>query len=430
MRVPKALVFAAGHGTRLRPLTDVRPKCLVPIAGRPLLEYWLVALADAGVREVWINTHHLRDQVQAFIRDVNGRGAQLVTELFEPHLLGSAGTVAANGELAGEADLFLVYADNYSAVDLSAMLAYHRRHGDPLTMMLFRAPNPRDCGIAQLDLEGRVVEFEEKPAHPRGNLANAGVYVVSAAAYREIAGARAADLGRDVLPRFVGRMRGWTFDGCHIDIGTPEGYARAAAEAGQVNAVRGIGDSGLRAAVFLNRDGVLAERENAGQASDEASPARGAAPAIVALRRAGYACVLLVPEATSTIGDRSAPHERLCERFAAEGAIFDGVYRRRGASSSAETAQGGPGHEADAGLRCLAADLKIDLARSWFIDAPVGATSTGSSASDRDGITVMRASTGADVPSSPEWRCRTTPDLQRAVGLVLNSSATGRQALA
>jgi mannose-1-phosphate guanylyltransferase len=232
MPIPKALILAAGLGTRLRPLTDDVPKCLLPVGGRSLLDYWLIALADAGVRDVTINTHHLPEQVRRFIATVNARGVQRVVESFEPRLLGSAGTVAANRHLAEDADeLFLIYGDNFSSLNLSAVLQYHREHGDPVTMVAFHAPNPRDCGIVQRDEDGRVVEFEEKPALPRGNLANAGVYVASAAAYMEMADQQAFDLGRDVLPRFVGRMRAWVHEGCHVDIGTPDGYSSARVEA-------------------------------------------------------------------------------------------------------------------------------------------------------------------------------------------------------
>ena len=175
MRPPKALLLAAGPGTRLRPLTDRVPKCLVPIAGRPLLDYWLMALADAGVRQVTINTHHLRDQVRDHITAVNARGGQQIAEAFEPRLLGSAGTVSCNRAFADDCDeLLLIYADNFSDVDLRAMLAYHRSHGDPVTMLLFRASDPRACGIVQLDDEGHITDFhgeargtDERPGERR-----------------------------------------------------------------------------------------------------------------------------------------------------------------------------------------------------------------------------------------------------------------------
>src|SRR3954453_19018924 len=144
----KAIVLAAGLGTRLRPLTDSIPKCLVPIAGRPLLDYWVDLLAEAGVREARVNNHAHPEQVRAYVEDVARSGRLRLAESYEPELLGSAGTIAANADLAdGCDDVIIIYADNFSDVDLGRMLAYHRGHGDAFTMLLFHAPNPRACGI-------------------------------------------------------------------------------------------------------------------------------------------------------------------------------------------------------------------------------------------------------------------------------------------
>ncbi len=235
----KVLLLAAGLGTRLYPLTERVPKCLVPIAGRPLLDYWFDRLAEAGLREVLINTHHLAGLVRAYIRRINESGEFSVTEAFEPHLLGSAGTVRANRSFADDADhCLIVYADLFSDVDLSDFLRFHRSHGDPFTMLLFRAPDPRACGIAELDAEGRIIAFEEKPRHPASHLANGGVYAVTADAYREIADMNRFDIGYQVLPAFVGRMRGWEWSGYHRDIGSPEALRRASEDAPLVLAGR------------------------------------------------------------------------------------------------------------------------------------------------------------------------------------------------
>ena len=201
------------------------------ILGRPLLDYWFEALARADVNRVRVNTHHLPESVRDFLAAKCNDGFD-AAESFEPELLGSAGTVTANRDLAdGADDVLLIYADNLSSVDLADMIRFHRSHGDPMTMLLFRAENPSACGIAELDDVQRVIGFEEKPDDPKSDLANAGVYIVSADAFREIADMNAFDLGFDVLPKFVGRMRGYSFDGYHRDIGTLEALEAAEREA-------------------------------------------------------------------------------------------------------------------------------------------------------------------------------------------------------
>jgi mannose-1-phosphate guanylyltransferase len=215
----KALLLAGGIGSRLRPITDATPKCLVDIAGRPLLEYWFQALGKAGIRDVLINTHHLPEPVRLFLKQKNKQGFRSV-ETYEPQLLGSAGTITANPDWADDADdVVIIYADNLSDMDIAELMTFHRDHGDPMTMLLFHAPNPKACGIAELDDDGGVITFEEKPAEPKSDLANAGVYVVTAAAWREVVAMKAFDLGFDVLPCFVGRMRGHIHHGYHRDIG-------------------------------------------------------------------------------------------------------------------------------------------------------------------------------------------------------------------
>lgn len=227
-----ALLLAGGLGTRLRPLTDTLPKCLVPIAGRPLLDIWMDALDRAGVGEVRVNNHHLPDVMRAYLERA-GRERELdVTEAYEPELLGSAGTVAANADLADSADVVLViYADNLSDVDLAWLLSEHAGHAHPATMLLFRTDYPEKCGIAELDADGLVTSFVEKPREPKSDLANAGVYALDAALYREIAELRAFDLGFDVLPGLVGRMHGASWDGYHRDVGTHESLERARSDA-------------------------------------------------------------------------------------------------------------------------------------------------------------------------------------------------------
>lgn len=238
-RTARVLLLAGGLGTRLRPITDTVPKCLVPIAGRPLLDYWLDLFGEAGLREIRINTHHLPDAVRAYIANTNAAGRFHMSEAYEPTLLGSAGTVTANRDLAnGATHVLIVYADNLSDVNLNGMIAFHEGHGDPMTMMLFRAPRPENCGIATLDEDKRVIRFVEKPKEPESDLANAGLYVLDADAYREVADMRAFDFGFDVLPKFVGRMRGWLWPGYHLDIGTHEALARAE---GDVKALRAVG---------------------------------------------------------------------------------------------------------------------------------------------------------------------------------------------
>jgi mannose-1-phosphate guanylyltransferase len=224
----KAVLLAAGLGTRMGEITRTTPKCLLPVAGRPLLGRWLDQLARAEVAEVLVNTHHLAERVRDWLASV--RPPLPVRLVHEPELLGSAGTLAENRAfLAGEPAFLVAYADNASTVDLRELVAEHRADV-AATLGLFRVPDPERRGIVELGPGGLVTAFVEKPARPRSNLAWAGLLVGSAALLDAIPPERPCDLGHHVLPRLVGRARGVPIRGYHADVGTPEAYAATCAD--------------------------------------------------------------------------------------------------------------------------------------------------------------------------------------------------------
>lgn len=223
----KAFVLAAGLGTRLRPLTDRVPKCLVEVAGRPMLDHWLDALSSAAVDEVLVNVHHLHELVEEHI-DARAARPPFVRVVHEPELLGSAGTLRANREFVdGEPCFLVVNADNLTTFDIRRLMEAHLAAPSLGTLAVFHAPHPEQCGILQVEA-GRVVGFQEKPAHPVGDLANAGLYVFDAAVLDLIEGEPPIDVGRHLLPLLVGRSRvvdvGEEF---FLDIGTPEALEHA-----------------------------------------------------------------------------------------------------------------------------------------------------------------------------------------------------------
>lgn len=223
----KAFLLAAGLGTRLRPLTDRTPKCLLRIGNRTLLDIWLDELARVGVDEVLLNTHHLAALVREHV--ARRTGGPTVRLAYEPALLGSAGTLVANrGFVEGE-DMFLaVNADNLTDFDLELLVDEHRAGGAIATLTLFHAPDPRACGIVEVGGDGRMTGFVEKPADPPGDLANAGVYAFSPAVLDLVAEPLPRDIGFDLLPRLVGRARALDMGRAYfIDIGTPAALARA-----------------------------------------------------------------------------------------------------------------------------------------------------------------------------------------------------------
>lgn len=225
----RAILLAAGCGTRLRPLTNKIPKCLVPIKGRPLLDIWLERLTRAGVGPFLINTHHLADQVETFIESSSYR--EQVRLVRERQLLGTAGTLVANLDFFRGEDGMLIHADNYCLADFRAFMQAHRQRPAEcaMTMMTFRTDTPSSCGIVELDDRGVVIGFHEKVATPPGNLANGAVYILSAEFLERMKKDLHAvqDFSTEVLHRFVGRIYVYGTSEVFLDVGTPEAYAKA-----------------------------------------------------------------------------------------------------------------------------------------------------------------------------------------------------------
>ncbi|MDQ7799454.1 MAG: nucleotidyltransferase family protein [Candidatus Edwardsbacteria bacterium] len=225
----KAFLLAAGLGTRLRPLTNDLPKCLVPVAGKPLLSWWIELLEENGVDEVLINLHHLPEKVEDFLKK---QDTKIRFRIFcEERLLGSAGTLRANREfVCREKEFYILYADNLTNYNLTEFLAFHRRQKSLFSMALFHSENPQACGIAQIDQHNTITSFEEKPKKPKSSLANAGLYISGPAILDMIPDRETADIGFDLLPLLSGKMKGWITDDYLIDIGTLENLRKAGEE--------------------------------------------------------------------------------------------------------------------------------------------------------------------------------------------------------
>ncbi len=226
----RALLLAAGLGTRLRPLTNQVPKCLVPIRGRPLLSYWLDGLlGDPRVERVLINTHHLPDQVRGFV--AQSRWSERIDMVHEAELLGTGGTILANRAYFGEGPLFVAHADNLTDASLGTLLDAHFAAGPAIlaTLLAFRTQTPSTCGILELDGARRVIGFHEKVANPPGNLASGAVYMFAPAVMDRIAGRghRFVDLSTEIIPGLLGQMLAVEHKGFFMDIGTPEALEQA-----------------------------------------------------------------------------------------------------------------------------------------------------------------------------------------------------------
>lgn len=204
----RALLLAAGLGTRLQPLTHLIPKCLAPIHGRPLLDYWLETLLDHGVDEVLINTHYMAPLVKQFLQKSTWMSKTKVVH--EENLYGTGGTILKNRDFFRDEPFLVAHADNITIFDVADFACSHeaRPTEADMTMMVFEADDPQSCGIVQLDDRGVVQAFHEKVKNPPGNLANAAVYILEPVVLDMMAalGKEEIDFSTEVIPHFLGQI--------------------------------------------------------------------------------------------------------------------------------------------------------------------------------------------------------------------------------
>jgi mannose-1-phosphate guanylyltransferase len=228
----KALLLAAGLGTRLRPITETVPKCLVPIHGRPLLAYWFEMLFRGGVEHALVNTHYQSNAVEAFIAQSPWR--ECVDTVYEPTLLGTGGTVLRNRAWFKQEAFMVAHADNLSSFPVHEFIAAHQRRPAvaAMTMMTFDTDTPQSCGIVEFDARGLVQRFHEKVVDPPGARANGAVYIFESEIVDYIAklGREVIDLSTEVIPAFLGRIATYHNTGFHRDIGTVESLRKAESE--------------------------------------------------------------------------------------------------------------------------------------------------------------------------------------------------------
>ena len=226
----RALLLAAGLGTRLQPITFHTPKCLVPIGGEPLLSRWLKKLERTGCDSVLVNTHYLAGEVEAFLSKWQG-STMTVHTVHETELLGTAGTLRANQNFFEGATGLLIHADDAMAGDLRDFLNAHgrRQTNCQLTMLTFKTGTPSSCGIVEIDNQRVVQAFHEKIANPPGNRANGALYAFEQDFLDNLNKMNPApsDFSTEVIPKLLGQIQSWHTDDPYLDIGTPESLALA-----------------------------------------------------------------------------------------------------------------------------------------------------------------------------------------------------------
>ncbi|MCJ2555264.1 MAG: NDP-sugar synthase [Candidatus Thermoplasmatota archaeon] len=229
----KAVVLAGGYGTRLRPLTETVPKPLLPVAGVPCIDYVLRSLASADFREIIVATSYMSDRVIKRIGDGLDYGASILYS-FEAVPAGTAGAVKTLEDFV-DGTFVVASGDVLADVNLQKLFNGHTRSGALATMALTRAEDTRQFGVVEVDAEGRLVRFQEKPAPEEAfsDLINAGIYVLEPEVLAFVPERKTFDFSKDLFPLLLEEgeaLYGMELEGLWMDIGRPEDLWRASLE--------------------------------------------------------------------------------------------------------------------------------------------------------------------------------------------------------
>jgi mannose-1-phosphate guanylyltransferase len=232
----KAIILAAGYGTRLRPLTNKTPKCLIPINGKPLLGNWFDLLNEQDFSEVLINTHYLAKEVDLYIEGYtkNNNTKMNIQTVYEKRLLGTAGTIWKNKKFVGSGDCVVINGDVLSNVDLRDLYRFHIENKFLLSLGYILNDNAKDCGVMELDNESKIIKFEEKPKEIFSNKIYSGIQVLNSKIFGKLPfndiednNYMNLDFGYHIWPRLIGQMAAYKLDCFLIDIGTVNSYKKA-----------------------------------------------------------------------------------------------------------------------------------------------------------------------------------------------------------
>ena len=226
--------MAGGEGTRLRPLTCDCPKPMIRLMNRPLMQYALILLKRHGIRDIAVTLGYQPDAVT----DAFGDGGEMGVNLryyIESAPLGTAGGVRQAADFLDETFVALS-GDGVTDLDITAALAFHRARGALATLVLKRADDPLDYGVVDVDADGRVRSFHEKPdwSEVLCDTVNTGIYILEPEALKRIPADRACDFGREVFPRMVADglpVYGYVTDDYWCDVGDVRAYLMVHADA-------------------------------------------------------------------------------------------------------------------------------------------------------------------------------------------------------
>lgn len=222
----KAVILAGGFGTRLRPISSTRPKPMVPVLGKPNLHYILENLERIKeIDEVILSVHYMRGEIREFIEEKMNDYPKDIRFINDPMPLETGGAIKNVEEYVSD-QFLVIYGDVFTNFNFEELIEAHKKNGGAITLAITKVYDPEKYGVVQLDEEGRIIEFEEKPRRPKANTVDAGIYMVDKEILNEIPKGKEVYFEREIIPRLVneGKVYGYMMprEIYWVDLGSPD----------------------------------------------------------------------------------------------------------------------------------------------------------------------------------------------------------------
>lgn len=399
----KVVIIAGGQGTRIASVNSEIPKAMIPVCGKPIVEHEVELCKRYGFNDFLFIIGYMGDQISSYFGD--GSKWRVNIEYYqEEKPLGTAGALGYLKDKLTE-DFFVFYGDTIVDFDMKAMLEYHRRKQSDATLFLHPNDHPYDSDIVDLDSEGKVCKFYNKP-HDEGfvsrNIVNAALFIFSPKILSQIDIGVKSHIEKNVLPRCLERgMRLYGYISFEYikDMGTPDRYYAVCDDVKNGKVAR-LNRSNKRPAIFLDRDGTISREVNLLKSPEQLELIEGAAEAIRLINQSDYLAVIVTNQPViarnlCSIEDLDFIHATLETMLGKEGAYVNAIYycphhpdkgypeERPEYKIDCECRKPKPGM-----LLQAAKDWNIDLSKSYMVGDSDRDLNAGQNAGCKDSILI------------------------------------------
>lgn len=406
----KVVIIAGGQGTRIASVNSEIPKAMIPVCGKPIIEHEVELCKRYGFTDFLFIIGHMGDKISSFFGDGNKWGVNI--EYYqETQPLGTAGALGYLKDKLTE-DFFVFYGDTIVDFDMPSMLKYHQEKNADATLFLHPNDHPYDSDIVDLDADGKVRKFYNKP-HEEGfvsrNIVNAALFIFSPKILEQIEAGVKSHIEKNVLPKCLKsgmNLYGYISFEYIKDMGTPERYYAVCDDVKNGKVAR-LNRSNKRPAIFLDRDGTISKEVNLLCKPEQLELIEGTAEAIKLINKSDYLAVIVTNQPViarnlCSIEELEYIHAALETKLGQEGAYVNAIYycphhpdkgypeERPEYKIDCECRKPKPGM-----LLQAAQDWNIDLANSYMIGDSDRDLNAGRNAGCKNSIVIQTNKTNA-----------------------------------